>query len=192
MGFARSICNTKAKLAIKEKGDFMVNKYIHIYNRRNCLLALFCAIIAFIPLFIVSLIYDVIPEDTLISFVPFVISAICVAIASLYTIRFKKMINMQEQLYGVSFNDNNAVHLETTLYLSEDWLIWAGVSSMYKSHIKSVRPKLTHGKSGSSNKVVITTVDNKKYVIWCFSSSNINKIRKWKNNNIKDSNPNRS
>ena len=98
----------------------MVNKYIHIYNRRNCLLALFCAIIVFIPLFIVSLIYDVIPEDTLISFVPFVIAAICVAIASLYTIRFKKMINMQEQLYGVSFNDNNAVHLETTLYLSED------------------------------------------------------------------------
>ena len=170
----------------------MINKYIHIYNRRNCLLALFCAIIAFIPLFIVSLIYDVIPEDTLISFVPFVIAAICVAIASLYTIRFKKMINMQEQLYGVSFNDNNAVHLETTLYLSEDWLIWAGVSSMYKSHIKSVRSKLIHGRSGSSNKVVITTVDNKKYVIWCLSSSNINKIRKWKNNNIKDSNPNRS
>ena len=170
----------------------MVNKYIHIYNRRNCLLALFCAIIVFIPLFIVSLIYDVIPEDTLISFVPFVIAAICVAIASLYTIRFKKMINMQEQLYGVSFNDNNAVHLETTLYLSEDWLIWAGVSSMYKSHIKSVRSKLIHGRSGSSNKVVITTVDNKKYVIWCLSSSNINKIRKWKKNNIKDSNPNRS
>jgi hypothetical protein len=71
------------------------------------------------------------------------------------------MINMQEQLYGVSFNDNNAVHLETTLYLSEDWLIWAGVSSMYKSHIKSVRSKLIHGRSGSSNKVVITTVDNK-------------------------------
>ena len=94
------------------------------------------------------------------------------------------MINMQEQLYGVSFNDNNAVHLETTLYLSEDWLIWAGESAIYKYHIKSVRSKLVHGRSGSSNKVVITTVDNKKYVIWCLSYSNINKIRKWKKNNI--------
>ena len=102
----------------------MIDKYIHIYTRRNCLLALFCASIAFIPLFIVSLIYNVIPEDTLIAFVPFLIAAICVAIASLCTIRFKKMIKMQEQLYGVQFNDDNVLHLETTLYLSEKWLIW--------------------------------------------------------------------
>ena len=162
----------------------MIDKYIHIYTKRNCLLALFCASITFIPLFIVSLIYDVIPEDTLVAFVPFVIAAICVAIASLYTIRFKKMIQMQEQLYGVKFNDDHVVHLETTLYLSDDWLIWAGVSAVYKYHIKSVRSKLMHGRSGSSNKVVITTVDNKKYVIWCLSSSNINTIRKWKKNNI--------
>ena len=148
------------------------------------MLALFCAIIAFIPLFIVSLIYNVIPEDTLISFVPFVIAAICVGIASLYIVRFKKMIETQEQLYGVKFNDDNVIHLETTLYLSDDWLIWAGVSAVYKYHIKSVRSKLMHGRSGSSNKVVITTVDNKKYVIWCLSSSNINTIRKWKKNNI--------
>ncbi|MBE6530601.1 MAG: hypothetical protein E7679_00720 [Ruminococcaceae bacterium] len=161
----------------------MINKYIHIYNRRNCLLAFFCASIGFIPSFIVSLIYDVIPKDTLIAFAPFVIAAICVAIASLYTIRFKKMIKMQEQLYGVQFNDDNVIRLEATLYLSQDWLIRAGISSIYKSHIKSINSKLVHGKGGSSNKVTIKTVDNKKYIIWCLSSSNVNKIRKWKNNN---------
>ena len=161
----------------------MINKYIHIYNRRNCLLGLLCASIVFIPLFIVSLMYDVAPEDTLMAFAPFVIAAVCVVIASLYTIRFKKMIKIQEQLYGVSFNDENVVHLETTLYLSENWLIWAGISSIYKSHMKSIRSKPVHGRSGSSNKVIITTADNKKYVIWCLSSSNIQKIRKWKNNN---------
>ncbi|MBO5110760.1 MAG: hypothetical protein J6D21_08585 [Clostridia bacterium] len=162
----------------------MIDKYIRIYTKRNCLLALFCASIAFIPLFIVSLIYDVIPEDTLIAFAPFVFAAICVAIASLSTIRFKKMIKMQEQQYGVRFDDYNVIHLETTLYLSENWLIWAGISSIYKNHIKSIHSKLVHGRSGSSNKVTIKTVDNKKYIIWCLSSSNINKIRKWKNNNI--------
>lgn len=159
----------------------MIDKYIRIYTRRNCLLALFCASIAFIPLFIVSLIYNVIPEDTLIAFVPFLIAAICVAIASLCTIRFKKMIKMQEQLYGVQFNDDNVVHLETTLYLSEKWLIWAGISAIYKDHIKSIHSKSVCGKSGFSNKVTIKTVDNKKYIIWCSSSSSINKIRKWKN-----------
>ena len=160
----------------------MINKYIHIYNRRNCLLALFCSSIVSIPMFITSLIYDVIQDDHFIAFAPFAIAAICVAIASLYTIRFKKMIKMQEQLYGVQFNDDNAIHLGTTLYLSEDWLIWAGSCSIYKNHIKSISSKLITGRSGTSNKVTITTVDNKKYVIWCLSSSNINKIRKWKNN----------
>ena len=158
----------------------MIDKYIHIYTKRNCMVALFCAGITFIPLFIVSLIYDVIPEDTLIAFAPFVIATICVAIASLCTIRFKKMIKMQEQQYGVQFDDNNVVDLETTLYLSENWLIWAGISGIYKDHIKSIHSKLIHGRSGSSNKVTIKTVDNKKYTIWCLSSSNINKIRKWK------------
>ena len=49
-------------------------------------------------------------------------------------------------------------------YETEYWLIWAGVSAIYKCHIKSVRSKLMHGRSGSSNKVVITTVDNKKFL----------------------------
>ncbi|MBQ8524513.1 MAG: hypothetical protein IJ457_07820 [Clostridia bacterium] len=158
----------------------MIDKYIHIYTKRNCLLALSCASIAFMPLFIVSLMYDVILEDTLVAFVPFIIAAICVAIASLSTIRFKKMIRMQEQQYGVQFNDDNVVHLETTLYLSEKWFIWAVISAIYKDHIKSIHSKLVHGRSGSSNKVTIKTVDNKKYTIWCLSSSNINKIKKWK------------
>lgn len=158
----------------------MVKKYISIYNKRNCLLSLLCASIAFIPLFIESLIYDVIPEDTLIAFIPFVIGAIYIGIASLYTIRFKKMIRQQEQLYKVQFNDDDVVHLETTLYLSKDWLIWAGSSAIYRKHIKSISSKLIIGKGGSSNKVIIKTVDNKKYRIWCLSSSNIMKIRKWK------------
>ncbi len=158
----------------------MINKYINIYNKRNCLLSLLCAIIAFVPLFVVSLIYDVVPEDILIAFAPFVIGAICVAIASLFTIRFRKMIRRQEQLYKVQFSDRNAVHLETTLYLSSDWLIWAGISAIYRNHIKSISSKLIIGKGGSSNKVIIKTVDNKKYTIWCLSSSNVVKIKKWR------------
>lgn len=158
----------------------MINKYINIYNKRNCLLSLVCASIAFVPLFVVSLIYDVVPEDILIAFAPFVIGVICVAIASLFTIRFRKMIRHQEQLYKVQFSERNVVHLETTLYLSSDWLIRAGISAIYRNHIKSISSKLIIGKGGSSNKVIIKTVDNKKYTIWCLNSSNVVKIKKWR------------
>lgn len=159
----------------------MMDKYIRIYNKRNIKLAFVCATIVFVPIFVVSLFYDVVQEDALVSFVPYILALVCIAIASLFTKRFRKMIHKQEQLYDVQFQDTDVVHLETTLYLSRDWLIWAGSCAMYKEHIKSISSKPRHGRVGSSNEVVIRTVDNKRYKIWCLSSSNVKKIKKWKN-----------
>ena len=157
----------------------MIDKYIKIYHKRNILLALMCATIVFLPLFVVSLFYDVVPDDTLVSVVPFILSALCVAIASLFTKRFRTMIHKQEQIYSVKFQDTDVVHLETTLYLSKDWLIWAGSCAIYKENIKTINSKLRHGRVGSSNEVIIKTVDNKQYTIWCLSSSNVKKIKEW-------------
>ena len=81
----------------------------------------------------------------------------------------------------IQFQDTDVVHLETTLYLSKDWLIWAGSCAVYKEHIKSISSALRHGGAGSSNEVVVRTVDNKQYTIWCLSSSNVKKIKKWIN-----------
>ncbi len=158
----------------------MIGKYVNIYHKRNIQLALVCATIVFVPLFVVSLFYDVVPEDTLVSFVPFILAALYVAIASLFTKRFRRMIHKQEQLYNVQFQDTDVVHLETTLFLSKDWLIWAGSCALYKEYIKSISSTLRHGHAGSSNEVVVRTVDDKRYTIWCLNSSNVKKIKKWK------------
>ncbi len=158
----------------------MVKKYIEFYHKRNIKLALLCAIIAFAPLFVVSLFYDVVPEDTILSFVPFVLATLSVAVASLYTIRFKRMIKEQEDIYNVEFQDTKAEHLETTLYLSDEWLIWAGSSAFYKNHVKSISSVRRFGRVGSSNEVTIKTIDNKKYTIWCSKASNIKNIKEWK------------
>lgn len=159
----------------------MVDKYIRIYHKRNIQLATFCAVLVFIPLFVVSLFYDVVPEDTLISFIPFVLALICVGIASLFTIRFKKTIERQEKIYKVQFNDMDVVHLETTLYLSKEWLIWAGSCAIYKKYIKSLKATSRHGRAGSSNEVIIKCVDGKNFKLWCKSSANVTRIRKWIN-----------
>lgn len=159
----------------------MVEKYIKRYIKRNISVALICALLVFVPFFVVSLIYDVISYDLLIAFTPFPIAFICVLISFLPVIRFRKMIMQQESLYDVVFSDTDADHLETTLYLSKNWLIWAGSCAIYKNHIQSIRHKLESGRAGSSNKVTITTVDNKRYVIWCLSAQNIKKIKAWHN-----------
>ena len=157
----------------------MVEKYIKIYRKRNVILALICTTIVFIPLLIASLIYDVLSYDLIVAFIPFPIAFICVLFSFLSIIRFRKMIRQQESLYDTVFSDTDATHLETTLYLSKDWLIWAGCCAIYKIHIQSIQHKLVVGRFGSSNKVTITTVDNKRYTIWCLSTTNIKKIKIW-------------
>lgn len=157
----------------------MVEKYIKIYLKRNIILALICAFIVFVPLFIVGLIYDVLSYDLIIAFAPFPIAFICVLVSLLSIIRFEKMIRQQEVLYNTVFSDTDANHLEMILYLSKDWLILSGSCAIYKKHILAVGHELVSGRAGSSNRVTITTVDNKRHVIWCLSATNIKKIKVW-------------
>ena len=159
----------------------LISKYIKVYVKRNILLALFCSILVFIPLFIVSLIYDVLSYDIAVSFVPFAIAIICVLISLIPTIQFRRMIAQQEEVYGVKFSDTGAVHLETTLFLSDNWLIWAGVSALYKGYITDVKSRIMSGSVGSSNRVELITADNRGYAVWCLSGNNLEKVYKWLN-----------
>lgn len=155
-------------------------KYIRIYMKRNLRLAFFAAFLCFVPLFIVSLAFDVLSYDIIVSFVPFFIALLCVAFSYIYTFRFRKMISEQETMFSVDFDDTSAQHLETTIYLSKDWLIHAGSAALYKGNVKSVTSKSQQGlRGGSSNRVMLKTVDGRRYVIWVLSSSNVKRIKKW-------------
>lgn len=160
----------------------MVNKYVRIYTKRNIWLTFICATIVAVPLFITSLIYDVLQYDYLTALIPYAIAAVVVLCCSVPIFCFRSMILEQEALYGIYFNDADAKHLETTLYISQDWLIWAGISAFHKNHIKHIAHKKRHGRVGSSNEVKVVTVDSKKYTVWCLSSSNIQLIKEWLNN----------
>ena len=142
-------------------------------------LALFCAAIVCVPLLIVSFLYDAIPYDLAVALAPFPLALICVAISLFPTIRFKKMIAEQESLYNTVFSDTDAEHLETTLYISRDWLIWAGCSAICKAHIRSVQSRYASGSAGVSNRVTITTADHRRYVVWCLRAENVRRIRDW-------------
>ena len=99
-------------LDVKEETSMnrmLVEKYIRIYMKRNLLTALFCAILCFVPLFIVSLIYDVLSYDLVVSFVPFFIALLFVAFSYLYTFRFRRMISEQEKTFSVVFDDTLCV-----------------------------------------------------------------------------------
>lgn len=158
----------------------MVEKYIKIYLKRNLVLSLICAKLVFLPLFVVSLIYDILDYDIIVAFVPFPLALLCVVICALPIIRFRKMITRQESLYHTRFSDDGLIHLGTTLYLSKDWLIWAGSCAIHKKHIQSITYKLVTSGVGSSNKITISTLDHKRYVVWSMSTTDIKKIKEWR------------
>ena len=164
---------------LKSQKDDGITNYIRSYIKRNVFLALFCAIIVFIPFFIVSLLYNYDPNDTVLSFIPFGIALICVLLSLLPIVRFRKMIDEQEKMYNTVFSDSGAEHLETTIYLSEEWLIKAGCTALYKEHVENAESKLMTGSAGASNRIKIKTKDGKRYIIWCLSDSNLKKILSW-------------
>ena len=54
----------------------------------------------------------------------------------------------------------------------------SGSCAIYKQHIKSLKSTPRQGRSGSSNEVIIKSVDGKKYKLWSKSSVNVKRIIK--------------
>ena len=141
-------------------------KCIRKHIKRNICIALICATIAFLPMFIVSLIYDVKKNDTLIAFIPYLFAFAWILISFLPIIRFKRIIARQEEMYTVEFTDDEIVDLyKERLFLTKDWLILPAYFALYKEHIKSIRCKRKRGNNLAvlNYKVTITTADNKRY-----------------------------
>jgi len=156
----------------------MLRIYIFIYLKRNILLALVCAI----PLSGIIIDYFIngaYKNNIFVHFTYFIIIALGQLYGLLLIIPFKKMIKRQEILYDAKFSDSGEKLIEwPTLYLNDDWLICACTCALYKKYIK----KITHKRVRRSYRVVIKTNDNKQYVIWCGTTTVVNKIKKWLKN----------
>ena len=155
-----------------------MQRYIAIYLKQQVKLSFLCAIIAFIPTFGFSLFYDVIPNDTLLSFYPFVLALLYMGIAPLPIIRFRRLIRTQEQYYHVAFTTTNDVCLGKTLYLSDEWLIWAGSAAFYKKHIKTIDSHKDQPRTPRSYKTIVRTKDGKNYSFWC-TATEVKTIKRW-------------
>ena len=159
------------------------NYYIRIYLKRNFFLCLGIALPIALLFFIVAIFYDVLAYDMLLSLVPFLIGGLSFLCSALYILRFTRMIKLQEELFGIQFNDVNAKPLfkGSVTYTSENWFVHSGSCAFYRKYIKSLSHKKYIGvRGGSGYKVKIKTVDGKIYGLWLISSSDINKIYEWR------------
>lgn len=102
----------------------------------------------------------------------------------IYIIRFKKIIKKQEQMYNITFNDQNAVQLskKNLNYLSDEWYIQAGSLAIYYKYIKSITLKSHHNRNNTTYEIIFKTKDGHKYKVGIEKTTHYNKIRQWYNN----------
>ena len=138
--------------------------------------------IMFIPLFITSLIYDVVENDVffavVVSYGPCFIGFL---LLSGWNVRFYHMIRRQEQMFGIQFTDTNAKPLwrESLSFLSDEWFIHAGSAAFYKDYIQRVAwvRQIPEGRGGYY--LIVETTDNRSYQLFIRSRSGCEKVKKW-------------
>ena len=154
-----------------------VRKYIGIYMRNNLQTGVLCALLCFVVFFTVSMLYDIFKYDVVFSFIPFMIALIMVAATYLKTFRFRTMISTQEKRYKVRFSEENAEFLCSGVYLSENWLIFAGLCAFYKKNIRSVSSVKKSGMPLMS----IKTTDGGRYKLRVVTKDEVGAVNEWLN-----------
>ena len=154
-----------------------VAKYIRIYMQNNLQTGVLCAVLCFIAFFAVSIRYDVFEHDVAFSFIPFGIALIMIAATYFRTFRFRKMISAQEKRYKVKFSEENAEFLCSGVYLSENWLIFAGICAFHKKFIKSV----SQVKKSKLPLMSINTADGGQYKLRIVTKDEVGAVNEWLN-----------
>lgn len=165
-----------------------MNKYIILYIKRNIVLIFGIAFFIILLFTIVGLLaksdlFDIVMAICLPLF--FAFSSFLISLLPI--IRFKKMISYQKSNYNFSFNNDNEIAIDKPIlkYLTDKWFICSGTFAFHYQYINKISYKTVHREFGTSYKVLITTIDNKKYSIWFRNTTAIKKVESWLFNLIK-------
>ena len=167
------------------KSTSKIKKYILIYMKRYIFLWLFCATLCAVPIFIVSLQYDILPYDMFICLVPYGFAGILILINGILLTRFTDSITKQEKLYSISFSDDEATRIDDVVYLSREWLVCIGKFALYKKHIsKMYFHEENNPKNGISYNIVLQTLDDQNRYFYVGNKNAVEKIERWLENEM--------
>ena len=161
----------------------MKEYYIKIYLKRNAKLIAGLTLPISVYFFVMSLMYDAVPNDFVFALIPILIGLFAFLVTCIFVIRFNNMIKMQEEMFNIKFDDSNAKLASkiSSTYLSDDWLINAGSCAFYRDYIKSFSSKKYNiTRVGGGYRVIVNTIDGQKYEFHSRAGGDIKKFREWK------------
>ncbi|MBE5810307.1 MAG: hypothetical protein E7318_05145 [Clostridiales bacterium] len=103
------------------------------------------------------------------------------AVCMLPSLRFWWMIRRQEKL-GLPFPNEEPRRIDlgwTGTYLTQDWLIYAGIHALHHSQIAAIHGKrINPGRFAVGHLIIVKTVNGRTYR-WHLSQRNVKIIRDW-------------
>ena len=83
---------------------------------------------------------------------------------------------MKEERFNVRFSDTGKNKLDSTIFVSDEWLIFAGMHAWYKPNINSITGTILDASSRQRRtRLAIVTVDGEKTNVVVYSPSVVKK-----------------
>ena len=165
-----------------------MKKYITLFLKTRFVLIFGCATALFVLFFSVLLFDRNAVYPPIFALWVYFVAIVFYAINLLVVLRFQRVIAYQERLFDIRFCDTNATPLykgsikAPGVFLSDDWLIFAGKSAFCRQYIKHIDIKSEEANMGNDYRLRIYTVDYKEYSIHIDSPANARRIQIWYKN----------
>lgn len=161
-----------------------IKQYASAYIAENLILTLIITLPLFMMLFVISLRYNVVTHDLLISLFPLLCGIIYIGFIYARTFRFKNLIHVQEKLLNVSFTDDalKPLYPKTLFYCSESWFMKAGCWAFHRDYLTKITVRVRNENSPARHYVVeFYTTHGKRYIEGNMQVGDIKKLQEWHN-----------
>ena len=161
-----------------------INYYTSLYMKEQAFLVLIITAPISMLFLVVSLFYNVLEHDVLISFVPQLIGIGYLSVAYLRTIHFRSMILCQEKSLRISFGteDLTPLYPKTLFYSSDSWFIKSGCWAFHKSYLTEIKVRVVDEKTISSHYAAeFHTIEGSMITDRHLLSGEVRKLKEWYN-----------
>ena len=151
---------------------FLKNRFLMVFGYSSL----------FYPMFFLLFVTDEsVWKSLLFGLIVYIPGLIWYAVDVVLVIRFKRLIQDQEQRFGVAFEDKNAAAVapKSDTFLSDDWLIFAGKYAFFRGYIKQISIISKRTAWGRAYVVKIYSADGKVYPRGVDSVFSAQKIQQW-------------
>ena len=161
-----------------------IKYYSSLYIKNQTVLVSIITIPISMLFFVISLLYNLLEHDVLVSFVPLLIGICYLSVVYIRTFHFRNMILCQEKKLKISFDAKDLIPLypKTLFYSSDFWFIKSGCWAFHKSYLNKIKVRVEDDKTINRHYAVeFHTIEGSIITDRHLLSGEVRKLKEWYN-----------